>query len=232
MTRPSYKKTLFDRHGPEAAVRIKATFFACVVFGLSLMMFMTLFDRLLHFSGFALVAMTLLGAGTLAAGSWFAGMWTATAVGDGARYVTAGGSSTPYEEQFSQEQALVMKRDYAAALALFEQRLAQSPGEPRVRIAAADLYATHGANPTRAAELYREVQRIPELASGHDIYVSNRLADLCLGPLDDPGRALVQFRRLVERYPGTTAADHARRALTNVKERIAQGPERPPEQPW
>ena len=57
-----------------------------------------------------------------------------------------------------------------------------------VRIAAADLYATHGQNAKRAAELYREVQRIPKLMSGQDVYVSNKLVDLYLGPLKEPGR--------------------------------------------
>ena len=86
-----------------------------------------------------------------------------------------------------------------------------------LRIAAADLYATHGENPTRAAALYREVQRIPELMSGQDIYVSNKLADLYLGALKEPGRALVEFRRIAQRYPGSTAARYALAAIANLK---------------
>ena len=92
-----------------------------------------------------------------------------------------------------------------------------SAGDARVRLAAADLYMTHGANPKRAAELYREVQRMPTASSGQDVYASNRLADLYLGPLREPRRALVEFRRLIERYPGSRAADHARLALGTLK---------------
>jgi len=109
-------------------------------------------------------------------------------------------------------------------LALFEQKIAAAPAEPRVRMAAADLYMTHGANPGRAAELYREVQRLPQIRSGHDIYVSNKLADLYLGPLKVPGKALVEFRRLIERYPGTAAARHAQAALGNLKSDFIQSP--------
>jgi hypothetical protein len=232
MRRSSYKLTFMDRHGPEGAVRMKAALYGAFVFPFALLLFGMLSDRMLHLTGLASIAVTLGGAVTLSAASVIAGLMTGAAAGDVAKYVTAGGAGTPYQEQFSHEQALVMKRDYAAALNLFEQRIAQSPGEPRVRIAAADLYASHGANPSRAAELYREVQRIPEIASGHDVYASNRLADLYLGALNDPGRALVEFRRLVERYPGTAAATNARAALTNVKTRVQQGSERPPEQPW
>jgi hypothetical protein len=232
MRRSSYKLTFMDRSGPEGALRMKAALYGVFIFPFGLLMFGLLSDQTLHLTGFASFAVTLGGAFTLSAAATIVGLKTGTAAGEVAKYVTAGGSSTPYEEQFSHEQALVMKRDYAAALNLFEQRIAQSPGEPRVRIAAADLYVAHGGNPARAAELYREVQRIPEIASGHDVYVSNRLADLYLGPLNDPGRALVEFRRLVERYPGTPAATNARAALGNVKARMQQGPERPPEQPW
>jgi hypothetical protein len=61
------------------------------------------------------------------------------------------------------------------------------------------------------------------LMSGHDIYVSNKLADLFLGPLKQPGRALVEFRRLAERYPGSTAAEHAKLAIANLKADVIKG---------
>lgn len=215
---PSYKPTFFDRHGPAGELRLKATGHAIMVFG-------TVFGAAFLAGSIAGVNMlqpgplllTLLGALTLSAIAFFGGQAIGAAAGSAVRVLTAGASSTPYEEQFSQEQALVMQRDFAGALALFEQRIRLAPGEPRVRLAAADLYATHGDNPRRAAELYREVQRSPGVMSGHDIYASNKLADLYLDALNEPKRALVEFRRLIERYPGSTAADHARRALENLK---------------
>jgi hypothetical protein len=222
MKTPSrYKITFLDRHGPAGALRLKAGMYGITVFGLSLPMFGLLGARI-GLSGLAAIAFTLVAALTLSALAMFFGLRGGQAAGDFMRYLTSGGSSTPYEEQFSQEQALVMQRDHAAALALYEQRIAAAPGDPRARIAAADLYATQGANPKRAAELYREVQRAPSVAPGHDIYVSNKLADLYLGPLGEPRRALVEFRRLIERYPGTTAATHAKLALANLKEDMIQ----------
>jgi hypothetical protein len=214
--RSSYKVTFFDRHGPEGANRLKGYGYGVIVFGLSVPMFIALSMKL-GYGPLGLILLTLGGGGTLAAVAIRLGLGGGQVAADVAEYVTAGGSSTPYEDQFSREQALIMKRDYAGALQLFEQRIIDSPNEPRVRIAAADLYATHGANPGRASELYREVQRIPEVGSGHDIYVTNRLADLYLGALKQPGRALVEFRRLIDRYPGTTAAEHARTAIANLK---------------
>ena len=206
--RPSYKVTFFDRHGPEGALRIKAFSYALMCFGLSVGACMLRGAPMIFTLVFSL---------TLAAVAFFGSLGLSRAAGDTMRFFTAGGSSTPYEDQYSQEQALVMKRDYAAALELFEQRIARSAGDARVRLAAADLYVQHGENPKRAAELYREVQRLPQVSIGRDVYASNKLADLYIGPLKDPRRALVEFRRLIERYPDSVAANHARAALANLK---------------
>lgn len=211
--RPRYKPTFFDRHGPDGALRIRAAAYALSVLATTLSVCIV--------RG-APPLVTLVLCLTLPPLTLFGSLWLGTGAGKVMRYMIEGGSSTPYEEQYSQEQALVMRRDYAAALELFEQRIARSPADPRVRIAAAELHATHGGNPRRAAELYREVQRLPEIGIGQDVLVSNRLADLYLGPLADPRRALVEFRRLIDRYPGSAAATHARLALANLKADLVQ----------
>jgi hypothetical protein len=221
--RSSYKVTFFDRHGPAGEHQLKAIGYGIIVFALTLPMFGLAWFKA-GLTVFPLIALTLVCSLTLSGAAMYLGLVGGQAAADVAKYVTAGGSNTPYEEQFSHEQALVMQRDYAGALALFEQRIAATPLEPRVRIAAADLYATHGENPKRAAELYREVQRIPEVQSGQDIYVTNKLADLYLGPLNEPGRALVEFRRLAYRYAGSTAAKHALSAIANLKPDIVKRP--------
>ncbi len=43
-----------------------------------------------------------------------------------------------------------------------------------------------------------------------ELYATQRLADLYLGALGDDGRAMVELRRLVERFPGTREGDGAR----------------------
>lgn len=224
--RSSYKLTFFDRHGPDAALKLKAYGHGAMVFG-TVVGAAFLAGTIGGANMFKLVplSMTLLAAITLASIAVFGGTRLGSAAGDVAVYVTEGGSSTPYEEQFSQMQALVMQEKYSEALDLFEHQIGHTPGEPRVRIACADLYVKHGNNPKRAAELYREVQRIPKIQSGHDIYATNKLADLYLGPLKEPGRALVEFRKLAARYPNSAAAKNAELAIANLKPQIVQGAE-------
>jgi len=40
-----------------------------------------------------------------------------------------------------------------------------------------------------------------------------------IGPLDNPSRALVELRRLIDRYPSSTAATRARETLAVLKAR-------------
>lgn len=235
--RPGYKLTFMDRHGPEGAQRLKALGYALTVFGVSFVMFAALAMKLQVYDAFVKrcgnaglshapcsfmgvlvgIAFPIVFASLFAAAAAWWGIRGAAAAGDVMRYVTAGGSSTPYEDQFSHEQALIMKEDYAGAAACFEQRIVDTPGDPRVLLAAADLYAGHAENHTRAAQLYREVQRLPTATPGQDVYASNKLADLYLGQLEQPGRALVEFRRLIQRYPNSRTAEQARMALANLK---------------
>ena len=52
------------------------------------------------------------------------------------------------------------------------------------------------------------------------IYSSSRLVDLYDGPLAEPGRAVVELRRIIEQYPGSDMARHARKALPALKARL------------
>ena len=120
--RSSYKLTFLDRLGPAGMHRVRALSYAAAVFVLSAVMFAMLGFYNLNLHGLLLIPFTLLSAFTLAAASMYVGLRGGDAAGAVAKYVTAGGSNTPYEVQFSQEDALVMQRDYAGALALYEQR--------------------------------------------------------------------------------------------------------------
>ena len=106
------------------------------------------------------------------------------------------------------------------ALRSFERAIADNPDAADVRIKAAELYVREKGDYRRAAELFRDVQRLPTITTGEDVYATNRLVDLYTGPLADTGRALVELRRLIERYPGSAAATHARAALATLKPRV------------
>src|SRR6478735_12419267 len=148
-----------------------------------------------------------------------AGLLISRGVGKGWKHVMVDGSTTPYEEQYSHEQSLVMRGQVDDALASFEAILQGNPDAVKPRVRAAELYAREKGNHARAAQLLTEVQRIETAGVGDFVYATHRLVDLYTGPLNEPGRAMVELRRLIERLPGTPAADQAREALATLKAR-------------
>ena len=213
----AYSRSFLDRRGPDGALVFRALSYGSPILG----MFLVLFGQLastLHLRGTQLLLVpigALVGTGLVLSAILRVGQ----AAGDVARVVTAGAGTTPYEEQFSREESLVMRGRTDEALRVYEELIASPPtgvDPAEARLRAAELYIVTG-NVRRGAALLREVQRLPGVKPGQDIYASNRLVDLLLGPLDEPPRALVELRRLIERYPRTTAAAHARAALEKLK---------------
>ena len=206
-----YKPTLFDRHGPAAMDRVRALSFGAMVFGLT-------FGALALETGFSVWTFVCPPiAGAVAASM---GFLLGKVAGDGWHRVALSGASTPYEEQFSYQQSLAMQGKVDEALASFEEIIAATPDAIEPRIRAAELYSQNREGARRAAELLRQAQRIPSIAPGRDIYATNRLVDLLTGPLGDPGRAAVELRKLIDRYPTSTAAAHARDALSRIKREL------------
>jgi hypothetical protein len=203
-----YKSTLFDRHGPAALDRI------CIVASAA-MVFVLTFGVLALKLG--LSVRTLLWSLIAGGMSGSAAHFFAKLVGDGSRALTMGSHTSASGEEYSYQKSLVMQGRVDDALASYEALIAASTTAIGPRILAAELYAREAGGVPRAAELLRQVQRIPGITLERDIYVTNRLVDLLIGPLEAPGRALVELRRLIERYPNTAAADHARQALARIK---------------
>lgn len=126
---------------------------------------------------------------------------------------TRGGTGVPY----SHIEALEAKGDIVGALAAWEAAVAASPDAIAARINCADLHARRGNNPARAAQLFREVQTHSNAPEENQRYAAQRLIDLYLGALNDEGRALVELRKIADRWPGTPEARGALTAIGRIK---------------
>lgn len=205
-----YKPTFMDRHGASGGDMIKALPYCFISFALT-------FGALSYLRG--ITVMTVLVSILAGVGTW----WFSVGLGDSAakayKHFMVDGASTPYVEQYSYQQALVMKGQIDEALESFEAVIVEKPEAIDPRIKAAELYVRERQNHARAAELFREVQRIPAVNVGQFVYATNRLVDLYTGPLGEPGKALVELRKLIDRYPGSAAAENAKGALAALKAR-------------
>lgn len=218
---PRYEPALIERMGPDGALLLRARGSAVLAF---LVLFPILVAASSHrdFTARHPLSTSLLGALAGAYVMYWIQTRSMTAAAAVATAVTfPGGSHTPYEEQYSYEESLMARGDVVGALAAYEKVIAEQPGRVAPRLRAAEHYARGARDPKRAAELFREVRDFPDVPTRDAVYASSRLADLYDGPLGEPGRALVELRRIIERYPGTAVASHARAALPRLKARLA-----------
>ena len=65
----------------------------------------------------------------------------------------------------------------------------------------AEMHGTASGDPKRAETLFLRIRRSREATRNDELYVSHRLIDLYIDPLDDQGRAMVELRRMADRFP-------------------------------
>ena len=217
---PRYRRSMSDRLGPDASTIIRSVGFAITMSPLGAVAGAALGIKL-GLGGTNVVISAFAGAVIGAAMIYFV-IWVIPATGGAAMQAALmpSGNTTPYETDFSYESALAMKGDLKSALESFEEKMAGNPTDSTVRLRAAEMYLT-AANYDRARELYREVQRIPEVDGHDDVVASYRLIDLYRGKLADPMKSLPEFRRLIERYPNSQVERNAREALASLKKEMS-----------
>ncbi len=216
--RDEYKRTLYDKHGPEAANLLQTASSLIIPIVAGAFIGGALAAKR-EYSAILVVVSALGGSLVFSVWWWF----FVTRLSHGAGRVfgefiqpTAAGS---FERQYSHEDAMVMRGDVAGALASYEQIILEAPGDPRPRLRAAELYAK-AKQPERAEALYRAVQRLHRVAPKDDIFASNRLVDLYLAWPGHETNGLRELRRLVDIYPETDVAERARAGLVTLKSRL------------
>ena len=132
------------------------------------------------------------------------------------RLVWPSGDSTPYTPTWSAEQAKVARGDIEGALVGYGAAMRLHPTDPELRFRVAEvLYRS--TTPERSEKYFKEGRALAGEDRGRELYATQRLIDLYLGPLGDNVRALVELRRVVERFPGTSEAAAARKVLMEMK---------------
>ena len=216
---PHYTAGWFERAGPDATLRFKAAGYGLLVTGIIIATALLLLGGALPSFG-ALIVLLIV---AVLAGAFTA--FIGARLGDGAgavaqAFIQPSGNSTPYEQTFSLQEAMIMRGDIDGALDSFEAIISEQPGLIAPRLRAAEHYARGNRNPARAAELFREIRDTPGVPVRDAVYSCSRLVDLYDGPLAEPGRAVVELRRIIEQYPGSAMAKHARTALPALKQRL------------
>jgi hypothetical protein len=129
------------------------------------------------------------------------------------------GSSTPYARNYSAAQALAVKGDLEGALTTYRLAMSLHPRDAEPRIQAAEMFF-RSETPGRAVPLFLEARR---LAPERDMYITQRLIDLYLGPLQSDVRAMVELKHLIDRFPGTREAGAAEKLFHELRTKAVAG---------
>ena len=148
--------------------------------------------------------------------------WMTTAMVDGTanaflRLVWPTGNSTPYTPTYSMEESMVARGDVDSALAHYGAAMRLHPTDPELRFRVAELLF-RSPSPAKAAMYFTEGRQLTAANSGRELYATQRLIDLYLGPLGNPVGALVELTRLVDRFPGTREAESAAAMIARLKQ--------------
>ena len=211
-----YKRSLFDKHGPRAADIVKTASWlpVWVTAGGGIGFALAVREEL---SAAGIFAATLGGAIICSAiASWLVIAASRTAGDTFGAFIQPSGKGSPYERQYSFEDALVMRGDAEGALSSYDRIIAESPEEAEPRLRAAEICVKQKM-PERAESYYRGVQRLPHVATKDDVYASNRLVDLYRSWPGHEKKALRELRRLIDTYPGSEIAERARQGLATLK---------------
>lgn len=131
-------------------------------------------------------------------------------------FVQPSGNSTPYARTYSAHQALAASGEFTEAFAAYDRTMQQEPMNLEIRRQAAELHMRSG-DVRRAESLFIEMRRLSTVSSAEELLATQRLVDLYLGALGSDGRAMVELRRLVERFPNSVESEGARRAIARLK---------------
>ncbi len=225
--RTKYRRGLAERFGDDAQIAPTAIY-AFFVMTPVMALIGFLLAGLVGITGYWTLPFALVFGVVAGLGVMFGSMKVARSTGKAmGSVVVPSGASTPYQRQFSSQEALAAYGRVDEALMAYESELKLRPTDIALLMKTVELYLEQKVEPERAAELLRQVRRLDRAPPEKILYASHRLVDLYLGPLNDRGRAIVELRVIIDRFPGSQAATFAREGLAKLKREHhedAQGP--------
>jgi hypothetical protein len=141
-----------------------------------------------------------------------------TGAGSAAKqFYAPSGASTPYSTQYSHIDTIEARGDTHGAIAAWEAAVVAEPLNPWPLIRSGELYMRVLKEPAIALDRFKAARNVQTIAIEHHLYVTQKIVDLYLGPLNEKGRALVELRRMVETFPDRRESQFAREAIARLK---------------
>ncbi len=127
-----------------------------------------------------------------------------------------GGEAAP--PGYSHAEALAAAGRMTEAEAAFEALHAERGDRVDVLHAEIAWQLKPGGSVERAKTLLQRLRKAAGATRADDLYATQRLIDLYLGPLKDTDRAMSELRRIVQQFPGSRDAEGAQMAIVTLRE--------------
>lgn len=127
------------------------------------------------------------------------------------------GAGSAYTTQYSHIDTLEARGNYRGAVDAWEAAAIAEPQNPWPLIRAGEIYMRTLSEPATALERFKVAREVATITLDHRLYVTQKIVDLYLGPINDPGRALFELRRMVDTYPQRRESHFAREAISRLK---------------
>lgn len=133
------------------------------------------------------------------------------------------GKGTPSRPAYSHPESLAVRGRFEEAIAAYEAAAEEEPGDPEPWLRIARIEHADLRRPRRALEALRAARaRVsPESATG--MLIAREIAELYLGDLHEPPRAMPELARLAAGFPGTPTGDWALQQHAALRARVVAG---------
>lgn len=134
------------------------------------------------------------------------------------------GRSTPSRPEYSYPASLAARGRLEEAIAAYESCAAENPDDPEPCLRIARLYRDSLARYEDALLWFRRARQAPGIDPGRELLATREIIEICMTKLESPLRAAPELARIADRFPGTAAAEWARRELLEVRRSIERAP--------
>ncbi|UCF39553.1 MAG: tetratricopeptide repeat protein [Gemmatimonadota bacterium] len=129
---------------------------------------------------------------------------------------------TAVRREYSLADSLVARGKYEDAAAAYEVACLEHPEDPEPYFRLARLLRDHLQRHDEAAQWFERARTESRIQGLQGLVISQELIELYVHKLRTPRRAIPELMLLCERFPGTPAADGARKELEEMRELLAQ----------
>lgn len=133
------------------------------------------------------------------------------------------GGATPSRPGYSQPESLAVRGRFEEAIGAYEAAAREEPDDPEPWLRIARMEHTDLRRPQRALEALRAARVRVAAESPTAMLIAREIAELYLGDLGEPTRAMPELARLATGFPDTPTGAWAKRQLAELRARVVAG---------